>query len=82
MENVREAIERMLSSHYQELKVTALSIVDTTELNKPKAPELKINNYVGEKEFGKSVIKENTIDIEQTNKASSVEVTEKKASKY
>lgn len=81
VENVREAIERMLSSHYKELKVTALSIVDATELNKTKAPELKINNYVGEQEFGNSVIKENTIDIEQTNKASSVEVTEKKSLK-
>ena len=78
VENVREAIERMLSSNYKELKVTALSIVDETEQKLTKAPKLEIDNYVDEKEFGESVTKENTIDIEQTNKTSSIEVTEKK----
>lgn len=78
VENVREAVERTLSSHYQELKVTGAKVSAVTEQNQAKALEITIESNITEKQTDKSVTKENAIDIEQINTAYSAEVTEKK----
>lgn len=78
VQNVREAVERTLSSHYKELKVTAEAIVAQTELNNAKTPEFETDNKVVEKQTDQNATRENDIDVEQINKVSLVEITEVK----
>jgi transposase len=82
VENVREAIERSLSSNYQGLKTTVATIAAETQQNKLKVPEMEIDNGVTQLQLSKSVTEENNIDIEQIDKTTSVEVTEQTSQSY